>query len=159
MPIRELALQDPLPTLKGNDLNGHATELPRDVAGRLALLALGFTSGSRHDVEAWTERFRKTFGADSSVTYYEVPVLGGMARIMRPMIDGGMKKGTPAELRSHAITVWQGAGDWKRRVGFKVGDAAYLILLDRRGRVAWRYAGHLDETAWDSLAQALAAAR
>ena len=118
IPVSELALYDPLPPLRGNNLNGRATDLPRDVSGRRALLALGFTSGSRHDVEAWTERFRKTYGPDSSCTFYEIPVLGGMVRIMRPMIDGGMKKGTPPELRAHAMTVWQDAGDWKKRVGW-----------------------------------------
>lgn len=148
-----------MPPLRGIDLNGRPTELPRDSAGRLALLALGFTSGSRRDVEAWTERFRNTFGADSACTFYEVPVLGGMARMLRPMIDGGMRKGTPPELRAHAITVWEGASDWKRRVGFKAGDTAHLMLLDRSGRVVWRHAGHLDEPAWESLARTLAAAR
>ena len=53
----------------------------------------------------------------------------------------------------------QAAGDWKRRDGFKVGNTAYVTLLDRAGRVAWRHAGPADDGAWSALEKALAALR
>jgi hypothetical protein len=36
-------------------------------------------------------------------------------------------------------------------VGFRDPKAAYLILLDASGRVAWRYAGGFDEQTYHAL--------
>ena len=158
-PIAELLPGQALPSLTGHYLTARGAMLPQASAGRIAFLSLGFTAGSRKQVEAWTQRFRSLHGTDSAFTYYEIPVLGGAARIARPMIDSGMKRGTPPELHEHVITVWQGAGDWKRRVGYKAPDAAYNILLDRSGHVVWRHAGPVSDAAWEALERALAGAR
>jgi hypothetical protein len=51
----------------------------------------------------------------------------------------------------YEITVYGGANPWKQRLGFRDPKAAYLILLDASGRVAWRYTGGLDEQAYHAL--------
>jgi hypothetical protein len=86
------------------------------------------------------------------VTFYEIPMIGGLARMGKWFIDGGMRRGTPKEDYEHVITVYGGTDPWKQRVGFRDPHAAYLILLDPSGRVAWRYAGGLDEQAYRALA-------
>ena len=157
--IRALSVGDTLPALIGRDLTGRDTSVPRDSRGRVAFLALGFTYRSRLQVEAWAERFRKEHGGASGVTFYEVPVMGGSARLARPFIESGMKKGTPAELHGHVITVWQDAGEWKKRMGYSASEAAYCVLVDRDGIVRWLHAGPLDDAAWAELGHALAAVR
>jgi len=82
------------------------------------------------------------------VTFYEVPMIGGLARMGKWFIDSGMRRGTPKPDREHVITVYGGTDAWKQRVGFRDPKAAYSILLDSNGRVAWRYAGGLDEEAY-----------
>ena len=62
-----------------------------------------------------------------------------------------MRRGTPKTDHEHVITVYGGTGPWKQRVGFQDPDAAYLILLDEGGKVAWRYAGGPDEEAYRTL--------
>ena len=130
---------DPLPTLRGE-------------FGRVALLLLGFSYDSRLAVEAWARKFRGQFHADPRVTFYEIPMIGGLARMGKWFIDGGMRRGTPKEDYEHVITVYGGADPWKQHVGFRDPQAAYPILLDASGRVAWRYAGGLDEQAFHALA-------
>jgi len=147
----ELALGDALPRLKGEFLTGRTAVLPEAAAGRVTLLLLGFTYDSRFAVEAWAKRFLEQFKADPRVTFYEVPMIGGLARMGKWFINGGMRRGTPKEDYEHVITVYGGADPWKRRVGFRDPDAAYLILLDGNGRVAWRYSGGLDEKVFQAL--------
>lgn len=149
----------PLPMLAGERLDGPHVTLPEATRGKVVLLAFGFTHGSAKAVEAWDERFARTFGGDTTVTWIGVPVLGGMARIAKPMIVGGMRRGTPAAGRTHVMTVWSGADAWKKRLGYERGDWAYLVLLDREGRVRWTGRGPFDEALWRELEGATNAAR
>ncbi len=79
-------------------------------------------------------------------------MLGGMAHLARPFIDGGMRRGTPKALHENVITVYGGTKEWKLRLGFQEQDDAYLVLLDREGRAAWRHAGPFREEDYAPLA-------
>src|SRR4051812_18635331 len=92
---REIALGDRLPELRGEFLSGRPAVLPDAAAGKVALLLLGFSYDSRFAVEAWGKKFRAQFETDPRVTFYEIPVIGGLARLGKWFIDSGMRKGTP----------------------------------------------------------------
>ena len=146
-----------MPALQGEFLTGRQAVLPDAASGRVALLALGFTYDSRFAVEAWVGRFRKDFGEDPRITFYEVPMICGLARLGKWFIDSGMRRGTPKKDHEHVITVYGGTDPWKQRVGFHSPDAAYLILLDQHGVVRWRYGGAFDEEAYQILSAQVSA--
>ena len=74
-----------------------------------------------------------------------------MARMGKWFIDSGMRRGTPKTDYGSVITVYGGTDAWKQRVGFKDPNAAYLVLLDQHGKVAWRYAGAFAEDPYKAL--------
>jgi hypothetical protein len=148
---------EPMPALKGEFLTNREALLPGVASGRVALLALGFSYDSRFAVEAWIGRFRKEFGDNPQVTFYEVPMIGGMARLGKWFIDSGMRRGTPKKDHENVITVYGGTDAWKQRLGFQSSDAAYLILLDQRGVVRWLHNGMFDETAYKALSSQVSA--
>jgi hypothetical protein len=149
--ISALQPGESLPPLKGEFLTGREAQLPDAASGRVALLALGFTYNSRFPVEAWVGRFRKDFGSNPRVTFYEIPMIGGMARLGKWFIDSGMRKGTPRSDQDNVITVYGGTDAWKQRVGYASPDAAYLVLLDKYGAVRWRHSGTFNEEAYKEL--------
>jgi hypothetical protein len=153
-----LRVGDRLPTLTGQFLSGRDAELPRASSGQVALVAMGFTYKSRFPVEAWGSWYRATIGARTDATFFEVPMIGGLSTLGRWFIDRGMRRGTPAELHEHVITVYGGTGDWKRRLSYSPAheDDAYLIVLDRDGVVRWLHHGGFDQTRADDLRQLLA---
>ena len=151
-----ITMLQPLPVLNGKYLTGRAATLPDDSKGKVALLAFGFSYDSRHAVEDWVEHFRKDFGKDSRVTFYEIPVISGAAQLGKWFIDSGMRKGTPRELHENVITIYGGADPWKKYLGYKQADDAYLVLLDQSGAVRWHYAGKFDAAAFRELEAALA---
>jgi len=155
--ISALSTGETLPPLRGDFLTGRQAQLPDAASGRVALLALGFTYNSRFPVEAWIGRFRKDFGSNPRVTFYEIPMIGGMARLGRWFIDSGMRKGTPLNDQDNVITVYGGTDSWKQRVGYESPDAAYLVLIDRHGAVRWRHSGAFDEDAYKDLSIHVAA--
>jgi len=149
--ISEIAIGDTLPALRGEYLTGRPAVLPDDAKGRVTLLLLGFTYASRFAVEDWAKTFRQDFGADPRVTFYEVPLIGGAARLGKWFIDRGMRRGTPSTDHEHVITVYGNTNPWKKRTGFSDPKSAYLILIDQHGRCVWRFAGSLDDERYKAL--------
>jgi hypothetical protein len=76
----------------------------------------------------------------------------GLARMVKWFVDGGMRRGTPKTDYGNVITVYGGTDAWKQRVGFKDPNAAYLILVDPSGKVAWRHAGAFADDPYNTLA-------
>jgi hypothetical protein len=148
----ELTAGENMPELRGEYLSGRKAILPKDAAGRVALLLFGFTYQSRFAVEAWTKRFRGDFEKNPQVTFYEIPMIGGMARLGRWFIDSGMRRGTPKADRENVITVYGGTEAWKQGLRVQAEDSAYLVLVDQQGKVAWRHAGSFEETSYQALA-------
>ena len=144
---------DRLPVIKGQFLSGRDAELPRAASGRVALAAMGFTYRSRFPVEAWADWYRTTIDPTTAVTFFEVPMVGGMATLGRWFINRGMRRGTPVELHDHVITVYGGTSDWKQRLSYSTRhqDDAYLIVLDRQGVVRWLHHGVFDQSRADEL--------
>src|SRR6187455_2175555 len=132
-----LRVGDRLPVLTGQFLSGRDAELPRASSGKVALVAMGFTYKSRFPVEAWGAWYRATIGSRPDVTFFEVPMIGGLSTLGRWFIDRGMRRGTPVELHEQVITVYGGTGDWKLRLSHSPEheDDAYLVVLDRDGVV------------------------
>ena len=148
-----LQVGDLLPTLKGQFLTGRDAVLPHASSGKVALVAIGFTYQSRFPVEAWADAYRRTIGSREDVTFFEVPVIGGLAGLGRWFIDRGMRNGTPVALHDHVITVYGFTGEWKQRLGYspEYRDDAYLIVYDREGVVRWLHHGVFDQPRADEL--------
>ena len=148
-----LRIGDPLPTLRGEFLTGRDAVLPRASLGKVALLAIGFTYKSRFPVEAWGSWYRTAIGSGTDVTFFEVPMIGGLATLGRWFINRGMRDGTPTELHDHVITVYRGSGDWKKWLSYSPDhrDDAYLIVVDGAGFVRWLHHGEFDTSRADEL--------
>jgi len=152
-----LRVGDTMPVLSGEFLTRRAASLPAAASGKVALVMLGFTYGSRGAVERWGEWFGKAMADRSDVTYYEAPMLGGAARLGRFFIDRGMRKNTPVAKHEQVLTVYGNTGPWKARLG--VTDAsethAWMLLIDKTGVVRWMHHGNFDATAAEELVRVL----
>jgi hypothetical protein len=148
-----LRIGDPLPTLEGQLLTGRDAALPQAASGKVALVAIGFTYQSRVPVEAWADWYRRTIGSRADVALFEVPMIGGVARLGRWFIDRGMRSGTPVDLHDQVLTVYGGTDVWKRRLSHSPEhkDDAYLIVVDREGVVRWLHHGAFDQSRSDEL--------
>jgi hypothetical protein len=143
---------DTLPALRGEFLDGKSAELPAVAHEKVALLALGFSHDAQAAVEAWTKRFRADFGNDPQVTFYAIPMTGGLGVMAKPFITSGKRKNTPKQDYEHVITVFGGTEFWKERLRFHHEKEAYLILLGQQGTIRWVGHGFVSEEKYADLA-------
>jgi hypothetical protein len=155
--VAPLVVGDAFPRLEAEFLTGRKAVLPDAAAGKWALVMMGFTYVSRFDVEKWAEHVRAEYKGNDAVTFFEVPVIGGMGRMAKWFIDSGMRKGTPKELHENVITVYGGVDRWKKAMAFSKAQehSAYLALLGPDGRVKWLHRGGFSEEGLAALRAAI----
>ncbi len=131
----------PFPHLEGEYLSGERAEIPEDMRGSVALLALGFTDGARKSCAEWKTAFDELVAGSRGVVSFEVPMIAASNRLSRTLALTTLRRATPKRARSGVIAAFAPLEDWKRRVRFSAPNAAYAVLLDRGGVVRGVYSG------------------
>jgi hypothetical protein len=133
----DLAAQQ-LPRLQEDNLAGQKVDLPDAASGKVAVLVFGFTHASQTTTEAWVKRIQADFSKTSGFELYQLPVLEDAPRFIRGMVVSGMKKGVAENLRANFIPVLHDEAELKKLVGYSEKDDAYMVVLDRGGKVAYQ---------------------
>jgi len=133
-----LATDAVLPALKAKTLAGSATNLPVDGKGRGALLVTGFSRASADATRPWLEACRTATASKPAPTRaacYDVRMLADVPWLLRGLVERGMRSGLPADLQKTVLLVYEDNDAWRKRVGFAEPDTAYLVAVDKDGRV------------------------
>lgn len=134
------------PRVDGSSLEGERLGLPSGFKGALNVVIVAFKREQQADVDSWTP-FLKSVGAlRPDLRVYELPTLGRGYRMMRPFIDGGMRRGIPdVAVRAATITLYIDKAPFRESLRLRDEDRIYLLLVDQQGRVFWRTEGRFDE--------------
>lgn len=127
-----------LPRLQEENLAGQQVVLPDAVSGKVAVLVFGFTRASQTTTGAWMKRIQSDFSKTPGFVLYQLPVLEEAPRFIHGMIVSGMKKGVAEDLRANFVPVFHIEAELKKLVGYKQADDAYIVVLDRGGRIAYQ---------------------
>jgi hypothetical protein len=129
------------PRLQEENLNGQQIVLPDAASGKVAVLVMGFSKASKTPTEAWARRIDSDFGKAPAFVLYQMPILESVPKMFRGMIISGIKKGVPENQRATFVPVVHNEDDLKKLVGFKGEDDAYIVVLDRSGKVVYQTHG------------------
>jgi uncharacterized protein len=140
-----------MPVINGKTLDGKAISIPGDTKGKLALLAMGFAYEARFDVADWVELARERFGQEPDVLLYEMPMVGGIYRLFEPIIQAGMRQGTPAEMFGDVITVYGSHEALRQAIGALPSTDTWIYLLDQDGTVLFQHGGPFDRQRFNEL--------
>jgi hypothetical protein len=146
-----------IPAALDTTLAGTSIRLPDALHGKLAVLVLGFSRGSQAQVAAWGRRLVIDYAQSATVTYFQMPMLGGAPRLLRGMIEKSMGKDVPENERPHFLPVTEDDQPWRAVVHYNksTGDDAYVLLVDGTGVVRWQTEGDATSMAYAELKQSL----
>lgn len=134
-----------IPRVEEDNLAGNKIVLPDAAAGKVAVLVLGFTRASKTPTRAWAQKIEAGLGKTPGFELYSLPVLESLPHMVRGMVISGMKHDVPESQRDHFVPVLHNEAQWKTLVNYSEPDDAYLIVLDRSGKIAYQVHGRPNE--------------
>lgn len=147
------------PEFRAKDLNGREIS-SRELRGQTALYLIGFSYGSRAEVEAWARalpELLKRTKVEAPPRIIQMPVLSGAGVWARPFIESGLGRNTPKAERPNVMT----STDREALVkGLAIKDPdreAVIVLVDAAGEVRLLLRGQPSEAKERELAAALKA--
>jgi hypothetical protein len=149
-PVDRLQTGDALPGLSGQTLSGNALTLPS--AGAAFVLVFSFSHASAGDSRQWIDH---STAAGASGAYQAIE-LQSAPRLVRGMAVAGIKSATPASQRDHTILLYKDEAVWKARLGVTSDKYAYVLCVDKAGRIRWEGSGPFSESSFAGLKQSIA---
>ena len=124
------------PSVEGRSLEKVATSLPESLAGRPAVLLIGYKQKTQFDIDRWLMGLLQA-GVDAQLL--EVPTIPGLLpTIASGWIDSGMRSGIPEEDWGAVVTLYGGAAEpVAKMTGTENGRLARIVVLDPEGLVLW----------------------
>ncbi|WP_407570657.1 hypothetical protein [Deinococcus altitudinis] len=148
------------PTVSGSNLESRDFNLPADFEGELNLVAVAFKREHQDLIDTWAATAERLTKADSTLRFYEVPVLSESNGMFSFVIDGGMRAGIPSRAtREATITLYTDREAFLKTAGLPGPQTIYLLLTDRSGKIFWRGQGAYTEAQGASLEEAIGKAR
>ena len=127
-----------IPSVQATALDGHTVALPRDLP-IATILIMGFGRHSSDATTAWEKPTRAQFAHTPNVTFYDMAMLAEVPRFARGFAVGRIRKAVPDLLKPNFLPLFDHEDEWKQAAAFDAHqeDAAYVLLVDREGRIGW----------------------
>jgi predicted transcriptional regulator len=148
---------DQLPKIMGESLTGHQVVLPDDALGKVTVLIFGFSKNSKNANNAWARKISADFSGQTSMAVYQLPVIESAPRFIRGMIISSMRKDVPENMRDRFVPLVKDEGTLKTFVNYKEPDDAYVVVLDRSGKVMKQAHGQLSDATYSEIRQKIEA--
>jgi len=149
------AMAETMPGLAAESLAGDKITFPDALAGKGALLIIGFSHTSRDHVTRWSEQLRGRCAARNDLACYDVTVIAGVPSLLRGFVAERIRDNIPKKRHDRFLLVRDQEQVWKSAAGFseQSSDDAYLLLLNRDGKVQWRSHGPWSDALQTKLLQ------
>jgi hypothetical protein len=148
-----------IPAIHGTTFSDAKVDLPEDLRGKVGVLVLGFSQGSRDGVTVWGKRLAADYYDSPTVAYYEMPCLASVPKFMRGFVEGRIKASVSDRGRPHFLPLTEDEPSWRALAHYTAPDAAYILLVDGTGTVRWQTQGPPTDTTYAALQQQITALR
>lgn len=138
------------PTVTADDLNGKSHSLPADLPGDPTVVFVAYKQNQQDAINGWIN----ALGLDPArgAQFVELPVVGTGAKLIRPVVDNGMRSGiTDTKMRARTITLYESPALINTPLGFTGRDVIRVLLVRQNGQVLWSTSGTVTEQAVSEL--------
>jgi len=133
------------PQVSGQNLEFENFDLPYSLKGELNLVIIPFRRWHQDLVDEWSLYLNILEDRYPKFRFYEIPTLSNGYKIMRFMIDGGMRAGIPDKrVRKRTITIYINKSKFKKQLNITSEDTIYLFLINKKGEIIWRSEGEFN---------------
>jgi hypothetical protein len=148
-----------LPTLIVKRLDQQRVVLPQELPAERTLALVAFESSHRDEIRSWIRGLR--LDQDPSIAWFKMPVLKDPGTEQaRSEIESVLLARHPSETdRSRLLPVFSDRDAFIRAAGLSSSEHAWVLVLDRDGKVLARAEGRFDQDKAQALRETLLAQR
>jgi hypothetical protein len=140
------------PELSGENLEKKKYIIPNDLEGDLNFLIVPFHRWQQGLVDNWVPFLAQIQKSNPKFRFYEIPTLNSSYKVMRFVIDGGMRAGIPDRtVRERTITAYLNKSLFKTQLQIRSEDTISLFLVRKNGEILWRTEGDFNNHKADQL--------
>jgi len=146
-----------LPTLTAKRLDQQRVVLPQGLQADRTLALVGFNRTHSSEIQSWIRGFR--LDQDSTIAWFKMPVLNDPGTEQaRNQVENILLARHPAETdRSRLVPVFTNRDAFLRAAGLSGMEHAWVLVLNRDGKVLARAEGEFDEDKAQALRETLLA--
>ena len=132
----------PFPEVTGENLLGEPFDLPGDLPGKLRVVFVAFRQRQQPSIDSWLTVADVLEADYPGLRYFEIPTISRPFRLLKPVIDNGMRSGIPSDAaRARTITVFTRVSRFVEAAGLPGTDDVATLLVDAAGRIRWHGTG------------------
>ena len=146
-----------LPALTVKRLDQQRVQLPQGLPAERTLALVAFQRGQRAEIDSWIQGLR--LDQDRSIAWFRMPVLNDPGNDgARSDIENRLLERHPSEsARARLLPVFTDRDAFLRTAGLTSTEHAWVLVLNREGKVLARAEGLFDETKGQALRETLLA--
>ncbi len=148
MPSR---LPQRIPDVHTTSFSGDLVDLPAMLQGKIAILILGFSKGSRNQATLWGRRLPTDYFYSPDVLYFEMPVLEAVPRLLRGAVLRSIKSEVSARSQPHFAPLTTDEQRWRTVVHYNQPDDAYVLVVDSNGLVQAQFQGEPTDASYQEM--------
>lgn len=144
------------PEVRAENLLGESFLIPDDLPGEIRVIFVAFQQRQQPQVNTWLAVGDSLEASYSGLRYFEFPTISWPYRVMKPIIDNGMRGGIPSpEARARTITLFTNVSRFVEATGLSGTNEIATLVLDPQGRIVWFTTGPRTDAREAALRQAI----
>lgn len=142
-----------IPPVHGTTFSNARVDLPEALNGKIGVLIVSFTQGSRDGVTSWGKKLAADYYDSPSVLYYEMPMLASVPKFMRSFVEGRIKASVSDRGKAHFLPLTEDEAEWRGLTHYSAPDDPYILLVDDHGTIRWQTQGPPTDSTYALLKQ------
>jgi len=140
-----------IPDVHTTSFSGDLVDLPAMLQGKIAILILGFSKGSRNQATLWGRRLPTDYFYSPDVLYFEMPVLEAVPRLLRGAVLRSIKSEVSVRSQPHFAPLTTDEQRWRTVVHYNQPDDAYVLVVDSNGLVQAQFQGEPTDASYQEM--------
>jgi len=140
-----------LPEVSGRTLSDNEVFIPKDLAGKYAVLGFAFTQKGELQLETWIDPMFKAFGPESMLPspLFIIPMVGTS---YHTIVKNKLKKSLDKGYYPYILFLNDGENEMEKAIGQVNESLAYILLVSPRGEILHIVSGPYDAKKIEAIA-------
>ncbi len=137
---RSTLLAKAFPNVTAKTLLNNIIQFPAVVKGKICIVCVAFNDESRPKTDSWVKEIPAKY-TDTSIVFYEIPMIKNAPKLFRGAIEKGMRKGTDVKLHNNVANYYGSIKEYQKQLLMNDENGCYIFLLDKNGAIQFSIEG------------------